>query len=80
MKQLQMWERIVMGVILLGGILVLLSYWIWGDWNGMSVAGMVLCLIAFILDVAKVRCPFCHHRIGMRAGKFCPFCGDQLRP
>ena len=42
--------------------------------------GVVICAAGIVLGLVKLRCPFCHHFLGILSDgySFCPWCGDRL--
>nr|WP_317284902.1 hypothetical protein [uncultured Dysosmobacter sp.] len=81
MEQLRRWEIVSGGISLLGALLFGIQVWLHEVLTGLAVLGLGGFFAGSLLAVVKVRCPFCNHFLGLfgPVGKFCPYCGDQIK-
>lgn len=81
MNKLRFWNILSSGIMLLG--ILLFGYQIWKHETLTFLAdtGVLIFIIGGTVSIIKIKCPFCHHFLGILGpvGKFCPFCGDQIR-
>lgn len=81
MKELKHWEMASGILSLLGAVLFGVQVWLHGALTGLAVLGLGGFFAGSLLAVVKVRCPFCHHFLGLfgPAGNFCPYCGGRIK-
>lgn len=81
MNKLWFWNILSSGTMLLGALLFGHQIWKHETFTFLADAGALIFIIGIILSMIKIKCPFCHHFLGILgpAGKFCPFCGDQIK-
>ena len=81
MEQLRRWEIASSRISLLGALLFGIQVWLHEVLTSLAILGLGAFLAGNLLAVMKVRCPFCHHFLGLFSptGKFCPYCGDQIK-
>lgn len=61
--------------LLTAGILIMLAGRFW--WP-LTVIGAIVAFSCLIPDRRYNRCPHCHKRLGLYAGKFCQHCGGKI--
>lgn len=81
MKHLLFWQRISLVIYTIGTLLFGIPCFFYGQITFLSVIGLLVFAAAIAADIIKMRCPFCHHFLGLApSGKYCPHCGDQIKP
>ncbi|HJG86946.1 hypothetical protein [Pseudoflavonifractor capillosus] len=77
---LKRWNLIVGCVFLTGALVAGISAYRAGTFTPLSDLGLVICAAGIVLGLVKLRCPFCHHFLGILSDgySFCPWCGDRL--
>ncbi len=66
---------LILGLIGVAAIGIGLS----GGWNGVCVAGGVICVAAVVFDFAMYRCAHCRAYLGRNSPKgYCPRCGEKI--
>ena len=81
MKQIQFWNILSSGIMLMGALLFGYQIWKYETFTFLAAVGALIFMVGIIVSIMKIKCPFCHHVLGILGpvGKFCPFCGDQIR-
>ena len=81
MNVLRFWNILSSGIMLLGAFLFGYQIWEYETFTFLSSIGVLIFIIGIIISIIKIKCPFCHHFLGILGpvGKFCPFCGEQIR-
>ena len=74
MKTVRFWALSSDLILLAGALTLCLSQPL------LALLGGILIAAGIAISLVKVRCPFCHHYIGLGYGHFCKHCGGPLKP
>ena len=76
---------LVFGVLIAGMLLCLFGLFAAGNWQYLSYVGLGVVILAVILQMALIQCPYCGHRTvtkfynpSKRTGQ-CPSCNKRFR-
>ena len=81
MSKLRFWTIFSSVIMLLGAIVFGYQIWKYETLTFLADIGMLIFIIGIIVSIIKIRCPFCHHFLGIwgPVGKFCSFCGGEIK-
>ncbi len=81
MNRFLFWQRISLLLFTAGALLFGIPCLWYGQMTVLSAVGLLILAASIGMDVVKLRCPFCRHFLGVAPpGKYCPHCGDQIKP
>ena len=80
MRKLILWDLMVAGIMGIGAVIFGWQIVVYESITPLAGIGVLLFIAGLWVGFLKVRCPFCHHFLGlMSTGKFCPYCGTEIK-